>query len=150
MAWILNLSFVPRLRPKWAKLGQIFGSLLFPEFTMDFSETYTLYQWNHGHRPSNLRGQNWEIRSLFPGYVQVWTNLWIATPPWVYNGSFWIFYHWASGYSPSLTLRRNFAFVLCSPATSNFCPNWDKSLNRYFSLSFQWIFLKLISMKLWV
>ena len=40
MARIWNWSFVPRLRPNWDKLGQIFRSLLLPEFTMDLFETY--------------------------------------------------------------------------------------------------------------
>ena len=39
-AGILNLSSVPRLCPSLSKLGQIFESLLLPEFTMDLSETY--------------------------------------------------------------------------------------------------------------
>ena len=43
-AGILSLSSVPWLCPNLSKLGQIFELLLFPEFTMDFSETYTLYR----------------------------------------------------------------------------------------------------------
>ena len=39
-AGILNLSSVPQLCPILSKLGQIFESLLLPEFTMDFFETY--------------------------------------------------------------------------------------------------------------
>ena len=40
-AGILNLSPVPWLCPTLSKLGQIFESLLLPEFTMDLSQTYT-------------------------------------------------------------------------------------------------------------
>ena len=39
-AGILNLSSVPRLCPILSKLGQIFESLLLPEFTMDLPESY--------------------------------------------------------------------------------------------------------------
>ena len=37
---ILNLSSVPWLRPNWDKLGQIFGSLVLPQFTIYLFETY--------------------------------------------------------------------------------------------------------------
>ena len=39
-AGILNLSSVPRLCPILSKLGQMFESLLLPDFSMDFFETY--------------------------------------------------------------------------------------------------------------
>ena len=140
------MKFVPCV-PAMSQFGQIFESLLLPEFTMDFFETYINETMGKGPQSNtagilNLSsvsrqcpilsklGQIFELL-LLPEFTmdlsETYTDETMDEDPQTYEPRIW-----------------NLSSV------PRLCPNYDKSLNCYSSLSLQWISLKLISMKPWV
>ena len=146
-AGIWNLSSVPRLCPNLSKSGQIFELLLLPEFTMDLSETYTDETMDED--PQTYEPRIWNLSSvprLCPNYdksLNCYSSLSLQ---------------WISLKLMSMKLWKWTLLKLMKPESGNLssvprlhvCPNLDKCLNRYFSLSLQWISLKLIAMQLWI